>query len=394
MNYNVVLLLISRVSRSLAAGALAVIVGLYFVHGVHLSIFEAGVLFGAGAFVTPLLTFVLGLYSDRYGRKKLLLLALAFLPLSILLLLLTSNFYLLLLSSALGGFGIAGGLVGGGVGATVAPMQTAILTENVQPRERTKVFSAFTIISNYSGSGGALLSFIPDYREVFLITLVLALISAVAVIPVKENYRPRREVKTTSKADKEVIKKFTLTGVLNGVSQGLIVPFIPIIFSEVYRLPEGTIGGIVSLGGIVSATSMFLTPKLTERLGFVKFIVITRTLSAVLVLVFPFVVSPMLAMADYVLFTTFRVLALPTQQALMMNLIGEGRRATATGSNQVGRLLPAAASTSASGYLIHAVSVVVPFEVSCLATVVNSFLYFKFFRTVDKASGEVVLSSD
>ncbi|MBW9141572.1 MAG: MFS transporter [Candidatus Aramenus sp.] len=392
MNRNVVLLLISRITRSLAAGVLAVVVGLYLVHDVHLSLFQVGVIFGVGAFVTPLITFFLGLYSDKYGRKKLLMIALSFLPISVLILLLTSNFYLLMISSALGGFGIAGGLVGGGVGATVAPMQTAILTENVPPRERTKVFSLFTVMSNYSGSAGALLAFLQNYREIFALTLALSLVSALVVVPIKEMYRPRREVKATSEADKDVIKKFTLTGILNGVSQGFIVPFIPIIFSEVYKLPQGTIGAVVSVGGIVSATSMFLTPKLTEAMGFVKLIIATRSVSAVLVLLFPFLASPMLAMVDYVAFTTFRIIALPAQQALMMNLVGEGRRATATGSNQVGRLVPAAASTSLSGYLMKAVSLVIPFEVSFVATVVNSYLYYKYFRKVDKATSEVLIA--
>ncbi len=395
MNKNVLLLLVSRVTRSLAAGALAVVVGLYFVHGLHLSVFQAGVIFAVGAFVTPLITFFLGPLSDKYGRKKLLMVALAFLPVSILILLLTPNFYLLLVSSALGGFGIAGGLVGGGVGATVAPMQTAILTENVPPKERTKVFSVFTVASNYSGSAGALLAFIPDYKEVFAITLLLSLASALVVIPVKESYKPkRREVSPTSRADNDIIKKFTLTGVLNGVSQGLIVPFIPIIFSEAYKLPQGTIGAVVSIGGVISATSMFLTPRLTEALGFVKLIIITRGISAVLVLLFPFLSSPLLAVPDYIAFTTFRIIALPAQQALMMNLVGEGRRATATSSNQVGRLIPAAASTSLSGYLIKAVSLVVPFEVSFAATMVNSLLYYKFFRKMDRATSEVIVAGE
>ncbi|ABP95231.1 MULTISPECIES: MFS transporter [Metallosphaera] len=394
MQRDVFLLMISRVARSFAAGLLAVIVGLYYVHVLHLSLLQVGILFGVGAFVTPLLTLILGFYSDRYGRKKILLITLSFLPLSVLILLLTSNFFLLMLSSALGGFGIAGGLVGGGVGASVAPMQTALLTEKVKPEERTKIFSWFTIISSYAGSAGALLANGSSYEELFIISLLVSGLSALAVIPVKENFKPRRkeEPKAASK-DNDVIKKFTLTGILNGVSQGLIVPFIPIIFSEVYGLSQGFIGDLVSLGGVISASAMLATPALTERLGFVRLIIITRTISAVMVLLFPFLGVWYLASIDYVLFTPLRVIALPAQQALMMNLVGEGRRATATGANQAGRLIPAAASTSLSGYIMHALSFAIPFEAAFVATIVNSFLYFKFFRGVDKAvAGKVVLS--
>ncbi|BCS93516.1 MFS transporter [Metallosphaera javensis (ex Sakai et al. 2022)] len=395
MKRDVFLLMISRVARSFAAGLLAVIVGLYYIHGLHLSLLQVGILFGVGAFVTPLLTLVLGFYSDRYGRKKILLATLSFLPVSVLILLLTSNFFLLMLSSALGGFGIAGGLVGGGVGASVAPMQTALLTEKVKPEERTKIFSWFTIISSYAGSAGALLANGSSYVELFVISFLVSALSALAILPVKENFKPRerkQEPKVTRR-DNETIKKFTLTGILNGVSQGLIVPFIPIIFSEAYGLSQGFIGDLVSLGGVISATLMLATPALTERLGFVRLIITTRTISAVLVLLFPFLGVWYLASIDYLLFTPLRVIALPAQQALMMNLVGEGRRATATGANQAGRLIPAAASTSLSGYLLHAVSFAIPFEAAFVATVANSFLYFKFFRGVDKAvTGKVVIS--
>ncbi|QKR00153.1 MFS transporter [Metallosphaera tengchongensis] len=394
MNRDVVFLMTSRISRSVSAGVLAVIVGLYYVHGLHLSLFDVGILFGTGAFITPLLTLILGFYSDRYGRKRILLLTLTFLPLSVLILITTSNFFLLLLSSALGGFGIAGGLVGGGVGAAVAPMQTALLTEKVPPKDRTKVFSLFTIMSSYAGAGGALLSFISSYKLIFEIALAISAISAFIVLPVKESFKPiKRASPEVTKRDNDTIRKFTITGVLNGVSQGLIVPFIPIIFSETYKLPQSAIGELISLGGVISATLMFATPVLTEKLGFVRLIITTRVISAFLVLTFPFLGIPALAAVDYVIFTPLRIISLPAQQALMMNLIGESRRATASGANQAGRLIPSAASTTLSGYIMHAVSVAIPFEVSFVATVANSFLYFKFFRKVDKAvTGQVPIT--
>ena len=120
------------------------------------------------------------------------------------------------------------------------------------------------------------------------------------------------------------------------------------IFEKFYSLTQPEIGLVVFFGGIVSATVMFLTPYFTELLGFVSFIIITRGISSVLVLIFPFLHISLLAEIDYVLFTTFRVFALPSQQALMMNLVSERRRATASGINQTSRLLPSAVSTTLS----------------------------------------------
>ncbi|MCY0858858.1 MAG: MFS transporter [Sulfolobaceae archaeon] len=387
---DIYLLMSSRILRSVVAGFLAVIIGLYFLK-IGLNDFQIGILFGIGAFATPLLSFIFSIYADRYGRKLFLLIALAFLPIAILILLFTTNFALLALSSALGGFGIAGGLVGGGVGAVVAPMQTALLAEKSKKEDLTRIYSLFTTFSTYSGAFGALLANIRNYNLLFILGLILSLGSFAVVIPVKEE-RQRVEhrednngdEKEVNKRDMDVIKKFTFTGILNGVSQGLIVPFIPIIFKTFYGLTQAEIGDIVFIGGIVSASVMFLTPMMNEKLGFVKFIISTRMIGAVLVLIFPFLKIPLIAAVDYILFTTFRVFALPAQQALMMVLVSGKRRATASGTNQTARLLPSALSTVLSGFLLS-LAVAIPFALSFFVNVANAFLYYKFFWDMPEA---------
>lgn len=388
---DIILLLISRITRSITAGFLAVVIGLYFLH-IGLSLLQIGVLFGVGAFASPLIAFIFSIFADVQGRKIALLITLSFLPISIIILLVTNNFYFLALASALGGFGIAGGLVGGGIGATVAPIQTAILAEKVSQENRTKIYSIFTLASTYAGAGGALLSYIKNYDELFVLGLVLSLISFIVSVPIRVSPIIRRE-KDEKKNEEEknkdlnVIKKFTYTGIFNGIAQGLITPFIPVIFEKFYSLTQPEIGLVVFFGGIVSATVMFLTPYFTELLGFVSFIIITRGISSVLVLIFPFLHISLLAEIDYVLFTTFRVFALPSQQALMMNLVSERRRATASGINQTARLLPSAVSTTLSGFLLT-LALSIPFISSFIVNIVNLFLYYKFFWDIPEAQAK------
>ncbi|BAB65906.1 MFS transporter [Sulfurisphaera tokodaii] len=212
---DIILLLISRITRSITAGFLAVVIGLYFLH-IGLSLLQIGVLFGVGAFASPLIAFIFSIFADIRGRKIALLITLSFLPISIIILLLTNNFYFLALASALGGFGIAGGLVGGGVGATVAPIQTAILAEKVSQENRTKIYSIFTLASTYAGAGGALLSYIKNYDELFVLGLVLSLISFIVSVPIRVSPIIRREKdeeknKQEKNKDLNVIKKFTYT---------------------------------------------------------------------------------------------------------------------------------------------------------------------------------------
>ena len=85
---------------------------------------------------------------------------------------------------------------------------------------------------------------------------------------------------------------------------------------------------------------MIGTPYLTKKLGFVNFIMISRAISSIFVLVFPFSPTALVSVVNYWIFTITRAIALPSQQALMMNLVSERARSEAPGSNQAARLFP------------------------------------------------------
>lgn len=374
--------MVSRIARSFASGFLAVVIGLYYLNALHLSELLIGVLFGTGAIVTPIMSFLLGRYADIHGRKKALLITLACLPVAIAILIFTTYFPLLIISAALGGFGIAGGLVGAGVGAMAIPMQMALLAEKTNPLNRTRVFSIFQMLSALAGSTGALLSHISDYTELFYIALIITIVSLVVALPIRESFRhetnsPRKS--GLSPEDKSIVKKFTVTGAFNGTAQGLYIPFLAIIFSTYFHASNGEIGNVFALGGLLSAGSTVLTPYLTGRLGFVRFIVVTRAISAIAAVLIPFSLNFVLGSIFYLISTPARGMSLPTQSSFLMSLVSEGSRATATGSNQMARLAPAALATAASGYFLDTLPISVPFLSSFLFNVSNLFLYRRFF---------------
>lgn len=392
---DLLLLILSRVTRSFAAGFVAVIIGLYYANDLHLSLTLIGILFGSGAIGTPLITLFLGRIADKYGRKWILMISLSFLPIALSILLVTTYFPLLMLSAAIGGFGIAGGLVGGGVGASAAPMQSALLAEKTNSVNRTAVFSLFTITSALSGSAGALLANIHSYHLLFSLAVVISLGSVVSIIPLKEDYR--RSVKTPEstaknaahrRENRKIIAKFATTGSLNGSAQGFIIPFIPIILESRFLMPNGQIGDLFAIGGVMTASFMGLTPYLTRKLGFVRMIMATRSVSTGFLLAFPFASGAALASVFYVVFTAFRAVSLPSQQSLMMSLVDEDSRASATGVNQSARLFPSAAATTGSGVLQDYVSVIVPFEIAFVFNFVNIFLYYKFFWKITSTGPE------
>ncbi|MFB6491017.1 MAG: MFS transporter [Thermoproteus sp. AZ2] len=378
---DVWLLLASRGVRSVAGGALGVITSLYLRYALHLSLTEIGIFFGVGAFLAPLLSLVFGRLGDRYSRKAVLLLTLSFLPIATAILLATSSYPLLLLAAALGGFGTAGALASGSVGAVAAPVQTAILADKTEGLDRSFVYAVFNLVSGVSSALGALLANL-SYREAFLIALALSAASLAVVLPIREpigrrgadNGRPALSAKELA-----YIRRFAAVGALNGTAQGLVTSFLPIIFKQMLYVPNGVVGDIFFVGGLAAAFASLAAPWFSRILGLRDAIIALRVISTAALMLIPFSASLPMAIATYVAYVMFRVSSLAPQQALMMELVGRGSRSTATGINQAARLFPSALATTAAGAMLDYLPIPVPFSIAVAINLANIALYKKYF---------------
>ncbi|MGC8671255.1 MAG: MFS transporter, partial [Thermoprotei archaeon] len=206
---NIIILFTSRGLRSFTAGFMGVIIGLYLLHVMGMSPVVIGALFAVGAISTPAISLAVGRLGDVYGRKIVLILDMLTLPLGIAILLTSKNLYLLGLSMAIGGFGMAGGLVGGGVGASVAPVLTALLAENTDGKNRTKVYSLNSQINTFAGAAGAAIISFMSYRQLFEFGLVLSLLSVLVVLPLRERFSRPAQGQARRAQFSESDKKFT-----------------------------------------------------------------------------------------------------------------------------------------------------------------------------------------
>jgi hypothetical protein len=95
----------------------------------------------------------------------------------------------------------------------------------------------------------------------------------------------------------------------------------------------------------------------------------------------------MVALALYIIYIMFRVISLPTQSSLMMNLVSQNSRSTATGINQAARLFPSAIATISSGFIINYLALPIPFFLAFIVNVANIYLYKKFFKDIETNNG-------
>ncbi|MEM4126045.1 MAG: MFS transporter [Conexivisphaerales archaeon] len=388
---NIIYLFISRSFRSFVAGFVAIAISLYFYDILKLSLILVGVLFTIGAIATPLISLIVGIFGDRYGRKFILIADLLTLPIAIVIILLTRNFYALAAASAIGGFGVAGGIVGGGVGASVGPVVTTMLAENTTNENRTFMFSINSVLSTFAGAAGALLVSFIGFQLLFEIGVIISLFSAIIIFPVREKFKGIKTVRKKgenpmSEKDRRFIKAFAYTGLFNGLSMGLITPYYPIIFHTFFHMTIANVGFLIFLGGIISGAVDIFTPTLTTRMGFLKLITRTRVISATAMLLIPFSPNFIFASALYIFMTTLRAVSLPAQTSLQMSLISEGRRATSSGLNQASRLLASAVATSVGGTLLALGPLLIPFAIAASFTYGNTALYYYYFAGIPDAN--------
>ncbi len=379
--FSIGTLTVLRVFRSVAAG----FINLMFPYFVLVEMYHRdpagdlvlGSIYVAATLASAGLGFLMGWSADTVGRKTTFLIALAMLPASTALLLLSQSLPVVYLAAAIGGYSATGSLAGGGVGGVAAPIQSALITDLSARRDRTFLFGALAFISGIAAAGGvAAAGFLTTY-QVLVVGTVLGTISLVLGLFLRDRTEPARGQRIRTAV---TIGKFSLTGMLNGLSQGLVTPFLIPFFIIVYGVPRDTMGIWAFVSGLVAAGSLLLAPWLERLLGFLGSIYITRGGTILIALAFPFVQLLPVSLGLYCIFPSLRVMAVPVQQSAMMDLVSEGERGRALGINQALRLGLSAAGTGFTGYEFNADILYVPFFVYAVVMAGNLLLYHRFFK--------------
>jgi MFS family permease len=385
-----VFLTLFRMTRSVAAGMIMIVFPYLVLQRLHFGPLTLGLLYVVGAIATAGLGLLIGLLGDVWGRKKALFVAGLLMPFSSLLIFLSGHLVVLMLASALGGFSATGSLAGGGVGGAAAPIQSAVIADMALREKRTFYFSAFSFLSGIFGAVGALAARLFDVHTAFL---VATLISAAGIPLIFWLSVEDVGGKLTRLRSRVVVGKFSLTGLLNGFSSGLIVPFLIPFFVLVYSLPKSSMAVYGFISGGLASVALLTAPALERRLGFVKSIAWTRGVGTVLLVLMPLVRWLPLSLFIYILTPSLRVAAVPVQQAALVDMVDRDERGRALAANQVARLSASSAGIALTGWLFDAAEIALPFFAYAAVMVSNIYLYFRFFSgwgagTASRAPGE------
>lgn len=368
-------LMLARVTRSIASGMINVAFPYYILTTLHYGALEMGFIFLSARIATAVLGFLSGVTADAWGKRNTLVVASLLLPIGAFFVYLSTNLWGIIPAAMIGGFSASGSL-GGGAGGAVQPIQGVVLADLTSRDNRTKFFSIFSFVSGLAAAVGALFTKVLTVREVFLVASIISVLGIPSLfnLHVVNTRRKIRKLKTRA-----TIGKFTLTGMLNGLSQGLVVPFLIPFFVLVYHVPMSQMSVYAFAGRLLGSAAILGAPLLERKFGFVGSIVTTRGLGLLLFAILPVVNFFPVSIAIYILAPSLRVAAAPIQRSELTKRVHKDEMGRALGINQVARLAASSTGTGLSGYLMQSALYEIPFFAYGVLMLGNLYLYVKFF---------------
>lgn len=378
---SVLFVAIARITRSVAAGMINIAFPYYIIVNLHYGASVIGLIYVAATIATAALSFLVGVTTDTVGKRSTLLVTSALLPVSALMVYFAHNLWMVIPAAMIGGYSATGSLAGGGVGGAVQPVQNAVLTDLAPKEQRTKYFSIFSFLAGAAGAGGALLVQFFSIKELFLVSALIAALGIpfLIFVNVVERKGKLRILKT-----KSTIGEFSITGILNGFAQGLVIPFLVPFFIITYHLSKSEISVYAFWSGLIGAFALLSAPLFERLFGFVKSMIVTRGIGTVLMVLFPIIRFLPFSIFVYLIAPAFRIAAVPIQQAELTRRVDDDEVGRALGTNQVARLVASSAATGISGYFIDGAFLEVPFFAYGIIMATNIYLYIRFFGKKNK----------
>lgn len=374
-----------RLTRSFSAGIIILVFPYYVLETLHYSASTLGLLYMAATLATAGFALLFGFLTDLWGRRGTLLLAGLLLPAGAFLVFASARLPLLFAGAMLGGFSATGSRAAGSVGGAAQPIQSAVITEFTTLQNRTFWFSLFTFLSGIIGGAGMLTGRLFSARDAIFCAAVVSTTGLVFLMAVKPVDTPGEFKRLESR---NVIGKFSLTAAVNGLSQGLVMPFLIPFFVLVYRTPQSKMSVYGFGSELVAAVAILAAPLVERRFGFVKGMAVTRGLGAVLLLLLPLTRIFALALAIYLVTPALRILAVPVQQTALTAMVNETEIGRALAMNQVARLGTSAGAVAFTGYMFDASEIALPFYGYVALTALSLSLYFRFFGAKSQLSSE------
>ena len=330
----------------------------------------------------------LGIVADRYGRKRLLIIGNIIASAIIAAFALTTSPALLIVAA------LFEGVSEGAFSASAS----ALLAEKAGDERRTSVFSMAGFVQSVAFGIGSFMVPVSLVFGIFgftvkeshvLLYVIMAVLSAsstLLIIRISESKGLKKAGASfrelLPRKSKNVLIKYVFSSAIVAIGAGMVVPLMSMWFSLRYvGITDAISVPVLGISNIVIGFATLFAPPLAKKTGLVRAIVLTQGASTIFMFATP--LSPDFAVASFVY--TVRAflmnMASPLQQSMIMGLVPEDERGSASGISAALWRLPNALSSSIGAWLMGAGLLATPFFLASLLYVVSIALFWYYFRS-------------
>lgn len=401
------LIIAARGLRSFGYGLLAVLLGV--------ALSAAGLTpVAIGALITVSLvgdfcgTYVIGVYADRWGRRRTLVVLALLMAVTGAIFGLTAVYPVLLVAAFVGTLGTSGSET-----APFLPIEQAMLPQTGAPEQHTALFARYNLVATCAAAGGALVAGLPDLltqtgvplatgvRLLFGLYTLVALVVVLLVrrlssqVELAATVLPARSVATGWQTlvpplgrSRGIIVRLSALFSVDALAGGLTVQSLMALYFHLrFGVPLAPLAALFFGANTLSALSFLAAAPLARRVGLLNTMVFTHLPSNVLLALVA--VMPTFPLAAAMLLTrqVLSQMDVPTRQAYTMALVAPEERTAAASVTSLARSAGSASSPILSGLLLQGPLLVLglPFVLAGGIKVVYDLTLWAVFRRVDAA---------
>ena len=395
LHHDAKLLMASRGIRSFAFSYLNVVFAIYLDQLGYTPVM-IGVIFSVAYLSGAVLTALWGYLSDRYGRRRILMLLAVLTIVSNSIFIFFSGLVFILLAVVIANVGAGGAGGGGSGGGPFNPVEEALLAEKCKPENRNQVFALNSFVGSIMGSIGALGAGLPQYlqeirgwtavssyKPLFMLTIIFSVMLLYVYSAIREEHQPRKtERNKISKATGVFVTKMSLLSFVDNFGAGLAGSLVSYWFFLRFGVELKSLGLLFFISYFLAALSFLSAPIIARYIGLVKTMAFSHGLASIIYLLIPLaptfkIAATMLAVRSY-----FAYMDNPLRSSFTMAMVRSSERGSAAGVTSLARIVPFGISPTISTYLMQSVSLTLPLFIGGGLQLINDVAFYLMFRHI------------
>jgi predicted MFS family arabinose efflux permease len=388
------LLMASRGIRAFAFSYINVIFAIYLDRLGHSPV-TIGVVFSVAYLSGAALTALWGYLSDRYGRRKILMLLALLTIVSNAIFVFFSSLTFILLAVIIANVGTGGSAGGGSGGGPFNPVEEALLAEKCRPENRNQIFSLNAFVGSIMGSIGSLAAGLPQffqehwswdpvasYKPLFVLTVLFSAVLLFIYRAISEQDRPVAAKQKISKHTGVFVTKMSILAFVDNFGAGMAGGLVAYWFFLRFGVELKSLGLLFFIANFLAALSFLSAPIVAGWLGVVRTMAFSHAIASVIYIVIPFAPSFFIAATLLAIRSYFAYMDNPLRASFTMAMVASSERGAAAGVTSLARVIPFGISPPISTYLMQSVSLTLPLFIGGGLQLINDIVFYIMFRHV------------